>query len=130
MWKMLMLKKNTVVTSPFEHTPFPLSPLVTILGYPPSPSPGDVLFERLLMNSPYVMHCAIWYYFYNLKNVKNTTKSNTPTWVIFTFFKLCKWYQIAQSITYMTPNSLTWKRIGSISELSFIWIFCTEYNKM
>ena len=73
---------------------------------------------------------AIWYYFYNLKNVKNTTKSNTPTWVIFTFFKLCKWYQIAQSITYMTPNSLTWKRIGSISELSFIWIFCTEYNKI
>ena len=50
-----MLKKNTVVTSPFEHTPSPLSPLVNILGYPPPPSPGDVLFERPLMNSPNVM---------------------------------------------------------------------------
>ena len=25
---------------------------------------------------------------------------NTPPWVIFTFFKLCKWYQIAQSISH------------------------------
>ena len=52
-----------------------------------------------------------------LKNVKNThggvlllaklqakacnfTKSNTPSWVFFTFFKLYEWYQIAQSTTY------------------------------
>ena len=52
-----------------------------------------------------VMFCAIWYYLYNLKNVKNThgrvsllvqlhafivcnfTKSSTPPWVFFTFFK-------------------------------------------
>ena len=27
------------------------------------------------------------------------TKSNTPPWVFFTFFKLYKWYQIAQRIT-------------------------------
>ena len=34
---MLMLK-YTVVTSPFEHNPLlPMSPLVTILGYPPPP---------------------------------------------------------------------------------------------
>ena len=62
------------------------------------------------------MGCAIWYYFYNLKNVKNThggvlvlvksqasacnfTKLNTPPWVLFTFFKLYKQYQIAQRIT-------------------------------
>ena len=48
---MLMLKKycGTVVTSPFEHTPLPpMLPLVTILGYPLVPSPGDVLFERIL----------------------------------------------------------------------------------
>ena len=62
------------------------------------------------------MRCAIWYYLYNLKNVKNThgevsllvklpalackfIKSNTPTWVFFRFFKLYKWYRIAQSIT-------------------------------
>ena len=25
---------------------------------------------------------------------------NTPSWVFFTFFKLCKWYQIAERITY------------------------------
>ena len=54
------------------------------------------------------MLCAIWYYLYKLKNVKNThggvlllvkfTKSNTRPWVFFRFFKLCKWHQIAQSI--------------------------------
>ena len=52
----------------------------------------------------YVMRCAIRYYLYNLKYVKNThggvfifTKINTLPWVFFTFFKLYKWYQIAQS---------------------------------
>ena len=30
-----------------------------------------------------------------------TTKSNTPSWVFFTFLKLYKWYQIARSITYL-----------------------------
>ena len=51
------------------------------------------------------MRCAIWYHVYNLKNVKNThggvlllvacnlTKSNTPPWLFFTFFKLYDWYQ-------------------------------------
>ena len=28
------------------------------------------------------------------------TKSNTPPWVFFTFFKLYKWYQIVQRITF------------------------------
>ena len=28
------------------------------------------------------------------------TKSNTHLSVFFTFFKFCKWYQIAQRITY------------------------------
>ena len=62
------------------------------------------------------MHCAIWCHLYNLKNVKNTygevlllacnfTKSNTPPWVFFTFFKFRKWYQIAQSITYCDWDS-------------------------
>ena len=58
-----------------------------------------------------------WYHLYNLKNVENThggvlilvklqasactfTKINTPPSVFFTFFKLCKWYQIAQRTTY------------------------------
>ena len=29
-------------------------------------------------------------------------KINTPTWVFFTFFKLYKWYQIAQCTTFVT----------------------------
>ena len=64
----------------------------------------------------YVMRWAICYHLHNLKHVKNThggvlllvklhakawnfTKGNTPPWVFFTFFKLKKWYQIAQNIT-------------------------------
>ena len=27
------------------------------------------------------------------------TKNNTPPWIFFMFFKLYKWYQIAQSVT-------------------------------
>ena len=58
---------------------------------------------------------------YNLKNVKNThggvlilvkllasacncTKINNPSRVFFTFFKLCKWYQIAQRIIYANED--------------------------
>ena len=44
------------------------------------------------------MHCAIWYHLYNFKNMIDT-KSNTPSWVFFTFIKLYKWYKIAQRIT-------------------------------
>ena len=29
----------------------------------------------------------------------NFAKSNTPSWVFFTFFKLCKWYEITQNIS-------------------------------
>ena len=36
----------------------------------------------------------------------NFTKSNIPPWVFFTFFKLCKWYQIVQNITYVSKNWL------------------------
>ena len=51
--------------------------------------------------------------FVQFKNLKNThagvlllvklqaSKSNTPPWVFFTFFKLYKWYQIAQRTTLM-----------------------------
>ena len=64
-----------------------------------------------------MIRCMIWYHLHNLKSVKNThggvlllvklqaeacnfTKSKTPPWVFFTFFKLYKCYQIAQRITY------------------------------
>ena len=35
----------------------------------------------------------------SIKVAGNFTKSNTPPWVFFTFFKLYKWNQIAQNIT-------------------------------
>ena len=68
------------------------------------------------------MLCAIWYHLYHLKNVKNTlggvlllvqlqaTESNTPPWVLFTFFKLYKWYQIAQCITYECLSATVYPR--------------------
>ena len=70
-----------------------------------------------------VIRCAIWYHLYNLKIVKNThggvlllvklkacnvTKSNTPPWVFFTIFKLYKWYQIAQNISYDHDIDMAW----------------------
>ena len=67
------------------------------------------------------MLCAIWDHLYNFKNKKNTngrvlflvklkasvhnfTKSNTPPCVFSTFFKLFKWYHMAQNISYYRPN--------------------------
>ena len=40
----------------------------------------------------YEMLCAIWYHLYNLKKMEKYPMSIT--------FKLYKWYQIAQRITY------------------------------
>ena len=64
------------------------------------------------------MYCTIWYHSYNLKNVKKThgvlllVKPTTLLKVTLlhgcfslTFFKLRKWYQIAQSITYIHPHA-------------------------
>ena len=62
------------------------------------------------------MRYLIWCHLYNLKHVKNThgevlilvklqsearnfAKINTPPYVFATFFKLCKWYRIAQRTT-------------------------------
>ena len=62
------------------------------------------------------MRCAISYHLYNLKMVKNIhgvvlllvklqtcnfTKSKNPPWVFYTFLKLYKWYQMAQSVLYI-----------------------------
>ena len=53
--------------------------------------------EDTISRQLFVMHCAILYHLYNLKNVKNThggvlilvklqaTKINTPPWAFFTF---------------------------------------------
>ena len=42
------------------------------------------------------------------------TKSNTPPWVFFTFLKLCEWYQIVESTTYLLvgDNSQEFPRVG------------------
>ena len=78
----------------------------------------DLNFASDLTELKNVMRCGSWYHVYNLKNVKNThgrvlilvklqtsacnfTKINTRPWVVFTFFKLYKWYQLAQHITDM-----------------------------
>ena len=37
--------------------------------------------------------------FFRVASACNFIKSNNPPWAIFTFFKLCKWYQIAQSVS-------------------------------
>ena len=36
----------------------------------------------------------------NFSKVARFTEINTPPWMFFTFFKLYRWYQIAQRITY------------------------------
>ena len=36
----------------------------------------------------------------------NFTKSNTSPWLFLTFFKLYKWYRIAQRITYYGSTSI------------------------
>ena len=77
------------------------------------------------------MLCVIWYHLYNFKNVKNTyggvlllgksqalklqavTKSNSPSWVFFTFFKLYKWYQIMQCIAFLDSFQRRMKRFLS-----------------
>ena len=60
------------------------------------------------------MRCAIWYHSYNLKNVKNIhggvlllvkLQAISP-WMLFTFFNLYKWYQIAQHITIKTLEKI------------------------
>ena len=78
---------------------------------------------RTLLIIIYETLCAIWYHLYCLKNVKTTTarvlllvklhaeacnftKSNTPPWVFFAFFRSWNLYQIAQSVSYMFGRAL------------------------
>ena len=46
----------------------------------------------------------------------NFTKSNNPPWVFFWFFKLYKWYQIAQNITYCL-HTIIWKQVKKSSKI-------------
>ena len=52
---------------------------------------------------------------------RNFTKSNTPQWVFFTFSKLCKWYQIAQSISYSEESTtLPYCPYYRVTELKYL----------
>ena len=42
----------------------------------------------------------VWESIFKCKKICNFTKSNIRPWVFFTLFKLYKWYQIEQRITY------------------------------
>ena len=68
---------------------------------------------------PFQMLCAFWYNLCNLKNVKKKnpwrsvqtlacdfSKNNTPRRMFFTFFKLQRPYQIAQSTSYTDISQL------------------------
>ena len=57
----------------------------------------------------FVMFSAIWYHLYNCEKYPlgndtftacSFTKSNTSPWVFSMFFKLYKWYQILQSVSF------------------------------
>ena len=90
----------------------------------------------------YVMLCAIWSHICNLKKVKNTyggvlllvklqgeacnsPKSNTPPWVFFTFFKLYKWYQIAQSVSYIFHGALN-RPLNEVFQYNKIILKCLQ----
>ena len=76
--------------------------------------------------------CDLIPHLYNLKDVKNAygdvlllvklqalscnfTKITTPPRVFFTFFKLCKWFQIAQSITNFLISFISNTEYNSLS---------------
>ena len=86
------------------------------------------------------MPCVIRYILHNLKNVKNHhgqvflfvksqasafnfTKSKTLPWVFFTFFKLYKWYQIAQRITYSVCLHSEFSHSFLCTQLSLFFFF-------
>ena len=61
-------------------------------------------------------------YFYLSCRLKicNFTESNIPPWVFLTFFKLYKWYQIAQHKHY---NDISGSLDYNILFILFNWIF-------
>ena len=62
---------------------------------------GGVLCKKVFLKisqNPWKNTCTRVSFLIEL-HTSNFTKSNTPSWVFLTFFKLRKWYQIEQSIT-------------------------------
>ena len=58
----------------------------------------------------------------------NFTKNNTLPWVFFTFFKLYKWYQIAQSIAYYFfiqtegRSLILWRRFFKSTNMHIVFL--------
>ena len=50
-------------------------------------------------------------------------KSNTPPWVFVTFFKLYKWYQIAQRTTYASIDNDYVNTIQQTLWFYYMWLF-------
>ena len=81
----------------------------------------------------YMMFCAIWYHFYNLKNVESThggvlllviLKVTLLHGCFFTLLKLYKWDQIAQDITYCHHMTLKKQISGKLTQVValFNWV--------
>ena len=66
------------------------------------------------------MNCAICY------KACNFTKINTPPCVFVTFFKLCKWYKIAQCLIF----NLSWNFVDQLLHYYTGPIFYYKYSKL
>lgn len=101
----------------------------------------NVIFFRKFVNILNVLLCTIWYLSYKFKNVKKTcvrllflvktlvsnfTKNNTPPWALFRYFKIYKWYEIAQSIS----NTIGWvlKNLCCMGLLGQIWDLLVNFR--
>ena len=92
---------SVAATLKVRNFEFPISNSVTNKEYSYGKSMEKICIKRIKV---YEM---LWHHFYNLKNVKKTPMEGCyfwkSCWLQHTppcvFFKLCKWYQIAQSIT-------------------------------
>ena len=109
----------TVVSfcTPLTHQGTRVMNFKFLLPRKPAQSWVKEIFQGIFLHFSYLMLCAIWYHFCNFKQCEkhpwrsvtfikvagdcNTPKWNTPPWVFFTFFKLYKWYQIAQTVSYI-----------------------------
>ena len=64
----------------------------------------------------------------------NFTKSQNPPWVFYTFLKLCKWYQMAQSVLYIywflyeCSNDLLQMKVKvSKMLIMYLWLFLNSF---
>ena len=61
----------------------------------------------------------------------NFTRSHTPPWVFFPFFKLYKWYQILQNMTYTFSAriKISWRKSFScIQIMTWFTIYFEQYQ--